>query len=135
MIDRFTPDIEGLPKLTCFVAPLIPGIALTMIFLNGAGNLMAMGLFLSFVPALVFGLLLNRFFINRLHKRFFRRVLLPEAEIRSVEISDVIEMLSKVAVNDQRIDPRWRAMAKSLPLLKQLLVDQSRDLDQQDRRD
>ena len=129
MAERFKPDFEGLPKLMCFVLPLLPCIAFTMVFLNKDQTTMATGLFLSFVPSFVVGFLMNRFFLRRLHRRFYRTVFLPEVERRNVELETVVSMLCQVDVKDQRIDPRVRAMAKSLPLLQEMLVDDERGLE------
>jgi hypothetical protein len=123
---RFKPEISGLPKLMSFVLPLIPGIAFTMIFLNGNETRMATGLALSFVPALAVGLLANWYFLRQMHKQFFRSVFLPEADERGLRMAPVIELLGTVDTDDLRIDERHRGMARAIPLLKQVLAEQNR---------
>lgn len=123
---RFKPDLSGLFVMLPFAAPLVPGVSFSMIFLSQDAGLLVRGLAASFIPSLIFGLLVNRFILRRSHKRFFRNVLLPEAESRGIRVGDIIELFERFNVAETGPTERLRVMAKSMPLLKEVLAEQNR---------
>jgi hypothetical protein len=131
MTTRFKPDVGGLFQMLPIVMPVFVGLALLLFYAKHSKNHLVPVLLGSFVGAFVFGLLVNGFLRRQMHKRFFRKVLLPESEVRNIDIGGVMDLLGQVDVHDQRIDPRVSAMAKSLPLLKGLLAEQNRYLELQ----
>lgn len=126
---QFKPELTGLFVMLPFAAPLIPGISLSMVFLNANAKTLATGVALSFFPSLVFGLIVNRFILRQRHKRFFRTILLPEAECHGIQIRDIIEMLDRFNVAETGPNENLRSLARAMPLLKEVLAEQNRYLE------
>jgi hypothetical protein len=56
-------------------------------------------------------------------RRFFRKTLLPEAEAKAIDPSELIAALTEINVLDETIDIRLRRMAKAVAVLRHLIAE------------
>jgi membrane protein implicated in regulation of membrane protease activity len=118
---RFKAEMDGALTFLTGLVVLVAGITVAAILLTGME--LAIGIIGSIILALVVAMIMHRKYQRRAHRRFFRKVMLPEAQRKGIEIAPVIEFLSGVDCRDVRIDAQLRALAAAVPLLKEVLAE------------
>ena len=135
LAERLKPEPDAFPEFAAFLIVLGVGTALTMQFLRGSTTGIVIGMVLSFAATIGATVWVHKRMRQWTIRRFFHKVLLPEANSRGISIASIGRALGEIDVTEKGIDPRLARMAEALPMLLQLLVEKSRNLDQQNQRD
>ncbi len=126
LAQRFKPDVDGCLAIVTFLLVVSAGITLAAILLEKSG--IAIGVLVAIVAAFVVAAMAHRAWRRWNHKRFFRNVLLPEADARGVEIADLVFCLRSINSANEQLGANVCGLVKAVPLLQEVLADQGRDV-------
>jgi len=132
----FEPKVDGIVAFMAFGLALVAGI-IAAVFIGIALSHTPMGPIdstaavltgiVAVIAAAVFcSIRADRAYRGWRYKSFFRGIFLPEAEKRDLPITQIVAVMGRINVSGGSLDERLRGMAKALPLLKELLLEQAR---------
>ena len=132
----FGPNVDGIVAFIAFGAALAAGITAAVFVWIALSNtpmghiaetLTALTGTVTVITAAVFcSRRADRAYRGWRCKRFFRETFMPEAEKRDIPITRLVEVMGRINVSDGALDERLRGMAKALPVLRELLLEQAR---------
>ena len=122
----FEPKVDGIAAFMAFGLVLVVGILLVGVFVGETAAGVAAGM-VAVIAAAIFGSIrADRDYRRWRYKCFFRETFLPESEKRDISVTRLVEVMSRINVDDGALDERLRGMAKALPVLRELLLEQAR---------
>ncbi len=122
MAHKFKPDVDAFLSVLVFVVVAVGGGVWAGESLNGTGAWI--GGATAVVAAVGLSAALHEGRKRAGHMKFFRRVLLPEADAKGVTPAEVLARLEAVTPADEKNVPNLRALATARPLLLEVLAEQ-----------
>lgn len=121
MAQKFTPDVDAGLAVLLLVGIAVLGVIVTLtLFMESSPYLVAGGLFVSLVGAVMASVWCHRAQRRRLQRNFFQTTFLPDAHYQDVSVARVINLL-KAPPPTISHEPIVQKLAEALPMLEEVL--------------